>query len=152
MLSIRSLPSAAQARPATAHRSRATSMRVHAGGWTKIGSKTALSGAGGKTVVETAVGRILLAEVEGTVFAVSNKCSHLGLPLIGKTALLQGEVKDKCIICPAHGTYFDLATGEVQGEWCPKLPNLPIVGKGPAQKPLPTYECRVSGDDIEVLL
>lgn len=65
---------------------------MHAGGWTKIGSKTALSGAGGKTVVETAVGRILLAEVEGTVFAVSNKCSHLGLPLIGKTALLQGEV------------------------------------------------------------
>jgi|LauGreStaDraftv2_3_1035109.scaffolds.fasta_scaffold07850_2 nitrite reductase/ring-hydroxylating ferredoxin subunit len=28
--------------------------------------------------------KILLAEVNGEVFAVSNKCSHLGLPLVGK--------------------------------------------------------------------
>jgi nitrite reductase/ring-hydroxylating ferredoxin subunit len=62
------------------------------------------------------------------------------------------KVKDKCIVCPAHGTYFDLASGEVKGEWCPKLPNLPLVGKGPSQKPLPTYECRTEGNDIEVLL
>ena len=38
------------------------------------------------------VGKVLLAEVEGTVYAVSNKCSHLGLPLVGKTGLFQAEV------------------------------------------------------------
>ncbi len=34
------------------------------------------------------------------------------------------------------------STGAVKGEWCPKLPNLPIVGKGPAEKPLPTFQVR----------
>lgn len=78
--------------------------------------------------------------------AVSNKCSHLGLPLVGKTALLQGEVGGGCVTCSAHGTKFDLKTGEPQGEWCPKLPNLPIVGKGPGPKPLPVYKCDVGAD------
>lgn len=40
---------------------------------------------------------------------------------VGKTAMFQAEVKDKCVVCPAHGTYFDLKTGEVKGEWCPKV-------------------------------
>jgi len=44
-------------------------------------------------------------------------CRHLGLPLVGRTALLQGKVADKCIVCPAHGTAFDLGTGEVKGKW-----------------------------------
>ena len=30
------------------------------------------------------VWQVLLADVDGEVFAVSNKCSHLGLPLVGK--------------------------------------------------------------------
>eukprot|EP00192_Tetraselmis_astigmatica_P015490 CAMPEP_0117675650 /NCGR_PEP_ID=MMETSP0804-20121206/15728_1 /TAXON_ID=1074897 /ORGANISM="Tetraselmis astigmatica, Strain CCMP880" /LENGTH=151 /DNA_ID=CAMNT_0005484687 /DNA_START=8 /DNA_END=464 /DNA_ORIENTATION=- len=114
--------------------------------WTKAASTAAFL----KLVVELSVGRVLLAEVEGAVYAVSNKCSHLGLPLVGKTGLFQAEIKDKCVVCPAHGTAFDLATGDVKGEWCPSLPNLPIVGKGPKQKPLPAYPCRVEGDDIEV--
>jgi nitrite reductase/ring-hydroxylating ferredoxin subunit len=28
--------------------------------------------------------QVLFAEVDGTIHAVSNKCSHLGLPLVGK--------------------------------------------------------------------
>ncbi len=71
---------------------------------------------------------------------------HLGLPLVGKTALLQvrvvsannvrtcrawlcwggwhrsahaspraqGKIADSCIVCPAHNTAFDLATGAVK--------------------------------------
>lgn len=46
----------------------------------------------GRQVVEIGGQRILLAADNGAVKAVSNKCSHLGLPLVGKTALLQGEV------------------------------------------------------------
>ena len=62
------------------------------------------------------------------------------------------QVKDACIVCPAHGTFFDLKTGAVKGEWCPKLPNLPLVGKGPSEKPLPTYPIRVdAAGNIEVM-
>jgi len=40
----------------------------------------------------------------------------------------------------------DPQTGQVKGEWCPKLPNLPLVGKGPAEKPLPTFKVQVDAD------
>jgi nitrite reductase/ring-hydroxylating ferredoxin subunit len=45
-------------------------------------------------VVEINGQRILLAAVDGNVKAVSNKCSHLGLPLVGKTAVFQAEISD----------------------------------------------------------
>jgi nitrite reductase/ring-hydroxylating ferredoxin subunit len=68
-------------------------------------------------VVDVNGQKVLLADVDGEVFAVSNKCSHLGLPLVGKTAMFQGQIKEKCIVCPAHNTAFDLKTGAVKGEW-----------------------------------
>ncbi|GFR50060.1 hypothetical protein Agub_g12202 [Astrephomene gubernaculifera] len=127
-------------------------VRVQAASWTKVGNTSELKSKGGKKVVEISGQKVLLVESEGKVCAVSNKCSHLGLPLVGKTAMFQAEVKDRCVVCPAHGTYFDLETGAVEGEWCPKLPNLPLVGKGPGAKPLPTFQVRVSeAGDIEVL-
>ena len=99
---------------------------------------------GGKQVVELNGERVLLVVSDDTLYSVSNKCSHLGLPLVGKTALLQGEIRDNCVVCPAHKTAFDLKTGEVQGEWCPGFPDLPLVGKMTAKKPLPTFESRVN--------
>jgi nitrite reductase/ring-hydroxylating ferredoxin subunit len=60
---------------------------------------------------------VLLVQDGDSVYAVSNKCSHLGLPLVGKTSFFQGTVASGCVVCPAHGTAFDLATGEVKGEW-----------------------------------
>ncbi len=67
--------------------------------------------------------KILVQLVGDNVYAVSNKCPHLGLSMQGKTALLSAKVTpDCCIVCPAHNTAFDLATGEVKGEWCPGFP------------------------------
>ena len=44
-----------------------------------------------------------------------------------------------CVTCPAHGTKFDLATGQPVGEWCPNMPNLPLVscaaGRAAARPP-----------------
>jgi hypothetical protein len=41
----------------------------------------------------------------------------------------------------------------VKGEWCPKFPNLPLVGKMGDKKPLPTYQSRVDeAGNVEVLL
>ena len=47
-------------------------------------------------------------------------------------------------MCPAHNTAFDLATGAVKGEWCPSMPNLPIVGKMGDAKPLPVFKARTA--------
>jgi nitrite reductase/ring-hydroxylating ferredoxin subunit len=132
------------ARAAAASRGRAPAVTVVAA-FTSVGATLSdVKAAGGKKVVETSSGRVLLAEDGGVLFAVSNKCSHLGLPLVGKTALLQGEVANGCVTCPAHKTRFSLSTGEVQGEWCPSFPQLPLVGKLGDKKPLPTYAVRVS--------
>jgi nitrite reductase/ring-hydroxylating ferredoxin subunit len=130
------------ARAASCRRSKSLAVRA---AFTPVGAtKADVAAAGGKKVVETPAGRVLLAEDGGKMYAVSNKCSHLGLPLVGKTALLQGEVSGGCVTCPAHKTRFSLADGSVQGEWCPGFPQLPLVGKLGDKKPLPTYAVRVS--------
>ena len=110
---------------------------------------------GKRAVCEVAGDKVLVASAGGKTYAVSNKCSHLGLSLVGKTALLQGKVGEvggkQCITCPAHGTAFSLEDGSVQGEWCPKLPNLPLVGKlGPGPSPLKTFASRTVEGTVEV--
>ena len=110
---------------------------------------------GQRAVCEVAGDKVLVAAAAGKTYAVSNKCSHLGLSLVGKTALLQGKVGEvngkQCITCPAHGTAFSLEDGSVQGEWCPKLPNLPLVGKlGPGPAPLKTFASRTVEGTVEV--
>jgi 3-phenylpropionate/trans-cinnamate dioxygenase ferredoxin component len=72
----------------------------------------------------------LLCLDEGQVYAVENRCSHLEEPLAC------GRVKWGWIACPAHGTRFDLATGE------PMNP--------PATEPIRTFPVRVVGEMIEV--
>ena len=91
------------------------------------------------------VGAILLQEFAGDVYAVSNKCPHLGLSMQGKTPLLSATVANGNVTCPAHGSAFDLKTGAPVGEWCPSLPSLPVVGKkycGDA-KSIATYKVTV---------
>jgi Rieske [2Fe-2S] domain len=76
---------------------RSTPVRVAAAAWTSVAlTKDALVAAG-TTVVEVGDQKILFAAVDGEVFAVSNKCSHLGLPLIGKTSFFQGEVSSSTL-------------------------------------------------------
>jgi nitrite reductase/ring-hydroxylating ferredoxin subunit len=105
-------------------------------------------------VVEVGGAKILVAESDGKFYAVANKCAHMGISLVGKTALLQGKVEAGCITCPAHGSKFELATGAPVGEWCPNMPAVPFIGeklKG-EKKSQPTYESRVSATgEIEVL-
>jgi nitrite reductase/ring-hydroxylating ferredoxin subunit len=103
---------------------------VQASAWTRVATKKEVQDAGGKLVVETSAGRVLLAVDGDKIRACSNKCSHLGLPLVGKTALFQAEISDGCVTCPAHGTKFDLATGEVKGEWCPKMVSMKRIHWG----------------------
>ena len=101
------------------------------------------------------VGAVLLQEFMGDVYAVSNACPHMGLSMQGKTPLLSAEVGGDCeITCPAHGSTFSMKDGTPRGEWCPKLPELPMVGKPFAGEPkgIPTYVVRVDETSGEIMV
>ena len=75
---------------------------------------------------------LLLANVDGTVYALHDECSHEEFPLS------DGELEGCEVTCLLHGARFDLATGAAR--------SLPAV------KPVRTYECRVEGDEVLVNL
>ena len=81
-------------------------------------------GADGLTVC---VGRA----VDGWV-AFQDECTH------EECSLSEGELDGNVIVCPCHGSEFDLATGDVLTP--------------PALDPLPIYEARVEGDTLQVRL
>ena len=76
-------PQAASARPLR----RAARLDVRAAAWQKVSTKDSLASTGGKAVVEVGGQKVLLVQDGDQVYAVSNKCSHLGLPLVGKVCL-----------------------------------------------------------------
>lgn len=51
--------------------------------------------------------RILLANVDGRIYAVSDICSH------AKAYLSEGFLDGVVVECPLHGAQFDIATGKV---------------------------------------
>ncbi|MGY1710912.1 Rieske 2Fe-2S domain-containing protein [Geodermatophilus sp. SYSU D00758] len=73
---------------------------------------------------------LVLVRREGSVRAVGGRCPHLGAPL-GEGWLHRGE-----LVCPWHGSRFDLDTGE------------PV--QGPSTAPLPCYEARLRDGRVEV--
>ena len=85
---------------------------------------------GGKRARKIGDTPVLVCNVKGTLYAVSNVCSHQDY------FLNAGRVRNCKITCPLHGAQFSLETGEA----------LCL----PATKPIPTYEVRVVDDWIEV--
>lgn len=51
--------------------------------------------------------RVLVINLDGNFHAVDDLCPHLSVPMS------RGELKDGCVICPAHGSAFDVRTGTV---------------------------------------
>ena len=49
---------------------------------------------------------LLICQVRGSYYAVSNRCSHSGQTLSG------GKLRGHTISCPLHGARFDVRTGE----------------------------------------
>jgi 3-phenylpropionate/trans-cinnamate dioxygenase ferredoxin subunit len=48
---------------------------------------------------------VLLTRIDGDLYAVANKCAHMGCPLEG------GKLEDAVLTCPCHDWRFDLRTG-----------------------------------------
>jgi len=93
---------------------------------------------GGKLAPETALAfvlssgnpGILYAEKDGKLKAISALCTHQGCTVRWQSA-------DQPLLCPCHGSEFDL-NGKVE--------------KGPATVALPTYKARKQGDDAVISL
>ncbi len=73
---------------------------------------------------------VLLVRRGEEVYTIGAVCSHYGAPLE------EGQLKDGAIECPWHGSRFCLADGRVQA--------------GPATAPVPAYEVRIDGDQIQI--
>ncbi len=52
---------------------------------------------------------ILIVKYEGNYYAMSNKCPHMG------GSLVDGNLDGKIIVCPKHGSKFDVTTGKNVG-------------------------------------
>jgi nitrite reductase/ring-hydroxylating ferredoxin subunit len=66
--------------------------------------------------VEVEEKEILLANSDGKVYALCDRCSHMNAPLS------MGTPNGKVVTCPIHGARFDVTTGEKAGE--PMAPDL----------------------------
>jgi nitrite reductase/ring-hydroxylating ferredoxin subunit len=83
-----------------------------------------------KTTVQAEGQSILVANVNGKFYAVSNICTHQYAELVN------GFLTDDMITCPLHLSRFKMETGEVLDP--------------PATEPLKTYKVVQQGNDIYV--
>jgi len=80
----------------------------------------------------------LLANVDGTLYAMNGLCSHMA----GR--LWEGTLEGNVVKCPKHSSGFDVRTGEVVSQV-----RIPLTGKA---KPLGTYKTLVEGEDVFIEL
>lgn len=74
--------------------------------------------------------KILLVNLNGTYYAIGNKCTHHGC------MLSSGALKGDTVQCGCHGAVFNVKTGNVI--------------KGPAKEPEPKYEVKVENGQVMV--
>ena len=81
-------------------------------------------------MVEVDGQEVMLANLGGEFYAISDECTHEG------GSLSQGYVDGGEVECPVHGSLFDIKTGENTGP--------------PAAEPVQSYPVRIEGDDVLV--
>jgi 3-phenylpropionate/trans-cinnamate dioxygenase ferredoxin subunit len=63
--------------------------------------------AGQKKLVTVQGKAILLTNIQGSFYAIDNTCPHMG------GSLYEGNLDGTHIVCPKHGSIFDVTTGQV---------------------------------------
>ncbi len=78
--------------------------------------------------------RICLVRIGDDFYAIGDRCSHADF------SLAEGEVypEEREIECWKHGSTFSLVDGKPQSL--------------PATRPVPTYDVRIEGDDVMVII
>lgn len=74
--------------------------------------------------------RVAVANIDGTLYAFDDICTHRAC------SLSEGDVEETSVVCACHGGEFDLESGDVIG--------------GPPLDPIHIYEVRVRDGIIEV--
>jgi len=74
--------------------------------------------------------RRVLANVDGTFYAISDVCGHRNAPLS------RGKLEGYLIECPLHFAQFDVRTGELVN--------------GPVSTAVPVYQVRVDDDTVYI--
>lgn len=74
---------------------------------------------------------VVLANVDGTVHAVRDRCTHEEFPLS------DGDLEGNILVCPYHGARYDVCTGAARGL--------------PAVKPVKSYPVEIREDGIYIL-
>jgi 3-phenylpropionate/trans-cinnamate dioxygenase ferredoxin subunit len=76
--------------------------------------------------------RIAMFRIGDDVYAIGDRCSH------AEASLAEGELWDRTVECPRHGSEFDLETG--------------VPSSLPATAPVPTYEVSVENGTVYLTL
>lgn len=82
---------------------------------------------------------ILVANVNGTYYAIGNLCTHYG------GDLSQGTLEGKIVTCPNHNSKFDVTTGKVVS------PPTEALGRAEIEDE-PQYAVKVEKQDILIKL
>ena len=95
---------------------------------------------------------LVLIKNGGSVHALENKCPHLGVPL-GR-----GKIEGQEIICPFHGSRFNIVSGE-NTDWVASVAGMKIpdwsravLSFGKRPQPLRTFPVSIEGADVFVEL
>ncbi len=72
----------------------------------KVADKNELT-KGNKKKVTLGDKEILIINLDDQYYAVDNLCPHMG------GSLFEGTIKDGQLVCPRHGSVFDIKTGKV---------------------------------------
>jgi nitrite reductase/ring-hydroxylating ferredoxin subunit/uncharacterized membrane protein len=97
--------------------------------WTPVLEAAALAN-GGLAGAQAGTVGVLLAEQDGRVYALADRCSHRGC------SLHEGELNDGTVTCPCHGSTFRLEDGSIV--------------TGPATAPQPAFDVRTHGGMVEI--
>jgi nitrite reductase/ring-hydroxylating ferredoxin subunit len=96
--------------------------------------------------------KVMLTRVDGKVYALENKCPHLGMPLNS------GKVCNNAVTCRWHGATFDLTTGE-NIQWVGSFVGIPlpewshqVLSVGKQAHGLKTFTVTEQGDDISIVM
>ena len=84
---------------------------------------------GSSKLVEVDSVGVALFNLEGTIYALEDRCTHDDGPLV------DGSITNGCeVMCPRHGAKFDIRTGEALSF--------------PAFEATNTYAVRIEGSDV----
>jgi nitrite reductase/ring-hydroxylating ferredoxin subunit len=96
----------------------------------KVGTKAEFEDLEGGKLVEVSGQKIAMFILGGKYYAIENACPHRGGPLA------EGTVAGDEVICPWHGSRFNIKTGAFLTP--------------PAQQGVKSFPVRVAGNDVEV--